>query len=299
MHIILRLFFGAVLFFQWIYGMAQEPDLFAEKSLRIGIYTKTAPEYTHTDMVIGIKYWGEELGRVENVIVTINYYDDLNVLINNFEQGKINFVVASSWTFVKYFNQDLLSDGFKVADEKTSIDDLLLITRNDEGINDFTGLVGKSIGALNNELSSDIFLDMLTLKYFAQRYHKVFKMKPILANKSSRLIFDLFFKKIDAIAVFQQPYRLAIELNPQIKTKTQVIERLSGLLWIAGYFHKSVSPDFREEVLSKIIKVNATARGKQLLQIIGVDKFARSTIAELEMTKKFNENYQKLLQNQK
>jgi ABC-type phosphate/phosphonate transport system substrate-binding protein len=113
-------------------------------------------------------------------------------------------------------------------------------------------------------------------------------------KKANQIILKLFFGQADIICLYQNSYRLAIELNPQIGEKLQIISQLDGIPQGAGLFHKSVPREFRDRVSTNTLKLGTYARGKQLLQLFKADKVVRSTLSDLTATKRLYSAYKKL-----
>ena len=267
---------------------------FAEKSLRIGFFLKSFPDVTRTDLDVGVKYWGEEIGKAKHIPVLINFYDDIEIMRSDFEQGKINYIVASAWVVATQFDRELLAEGFKASRIGISLDNLIVVTRKDTHLNSFKQLAGKKLGTLNNDPITDAYLDVLSMANFGKPYKQFFS-KPIQETKSTKLVINLFFKNMDAIVTYQSPYELAMELNPQIKEQTHVIEQVSGIPWGTGYFHKKVDPAFRELVITEATKIKDNIRGQQLIQIFNADQFERSKLSDLDGTDVLKKRYLQLL----
>lgn len=287
----------AVQLFRVHYCVA-DTSSFTENTLRAGFFLKSFPDVTRTDLDVGVKYWGEEIGKAKAIPVLINFYEDIEVMRADFEKGKINYIVASAWVVATQFNRELLADGFKASRTGISLDNLIVVTRKDTGLNTFKNLAGKKLGLLNNDPISDAYLDVLSISNFGKPYKQVFT-KPIQESKSTKLVINLFFKKTDAIVTYQSPYELAMELNPQIKEQTQVIEHITGIPWGTGYFHKNVDPVFRELVIKEATKIKDNARGKQLIQFFNADQFERSKLSDLDGTDVLKKRYLQLLHKHK
>jgi ABC-type phosphate/phosphonate transport system substrate-binding protein len=107
----------------------------------------------------------------------------------------------------------------------------------------------------------------------------------------------LFFGQADVICVYQNAYKIASELNPQLLSKLQIITQLRGIPQGAGLFHKKVPAEFRERVISQVMKLETHARGQQFLQLFKADKTIRASLADLTATKQLLIDHQKITKN--
>jgi ABC-type phosphate/phosphonate transport system substrate-binding protein len=275
-----------------------EPNHFAEPNIRAGVFLNSFPYISRTDAEVGLKYWAEQVGKSQKINVTVSFYDNIKQMRVDFDLGKINFIVAAPMVILRNFDRASLSNGLTLSRHGTSLESLVLVTRQNEGMNEFKNLVGKKIGLISNDDISEAYLDLLSLKNLAQPHQKLFS-KVVWVEKKAQLVYDLFFKKVDAIIIFETSYSVVSELNPQIKEQTQVIARIAGLNFGIGLFHKSVPADFREMVITYWLNLGNAAGDQYLLQMFNSDKFERASPEDLRTVEYFLSDYQSLLQHYK
>jgi ABC-type phosphate/phosphonate transport system substrate-binding protein len=277
-------------------GLANATDLFAEPTFRAGFYTRAFPDFSAEDLKISVKLLSEEIGKNVGIQTTVTVFDDIALMRNAFEQGKINFVVASSLNLTNDFDNNLLADGFRLVITNGYADSMAILTRKNEGLDNFNALRGKKIGLVEFDPLADLYIDFLTQSVFKKDYKASFNgIKR--EKKASQVILKLFFGQTDAICVYQNAYRLAAELNPQLLTKLQVISQLNDVPQGAGLFHKNVPPAFREQVITEAFKLDTNVRGQQLLQLFKSDKIIRASFTDLSAAKKLYIDYQQLKNN--
>lgn len=287
---------GLILFFS--FEINAEPNRFEELNIRAGFFLTSFPYISRTDAEIGLKFWGEQVGKSQNINVNIDFYNNIKQMRADFDVGKINFIVASPIVILKNFERASLANGFTLSRQGLSSENLVIVTRQHESLDEFKNLVGKKIGLLSNDNISEAYLDFLSLKYLAQPYQKRFS-KVVFFNKKTQLVYDLFFKKVDAIIIFESSYLVAAELNPQIKQTTQIISSLPDLKIGLGLFHKSVPAEFREKIISYWVNLGKTPGDQYLLQMFQSDTFERVSLEDLSSTEDFLSDYQGLLQHYK
>ena len=269
-------------------------DPFAERSLRIGVFMESFPYISQTESEVGLKYWAEKIGKIKNIPVNLDFYPDSKSLSQDFNLGKVNLIVASPLVIIKDFNRTDLAEGFRAIHAGNSSDNMIVVTRNDTGIKQFKDLKDKKIGMMANDAIGEMILDILTLNNFGNTFKKLFP-KPLVAQKRSQLVMQLFFKQVDAVLIYERSFEVAVELNPQIKENTQIIEKFDKVHWGIGLFHPSVPKEFRELVISTATQLGDAPSDQQMLRIFEADRFERSSVNDLQLVDKLISQHKKLL----
>jgi ABC-type phosphate/phosphonate transport system substrate-binding protein len=277
-------------------GIAHTQDLFAEQSLRIGVYTHVFSDLSSEDLTITFKVFGEEIGREAGIKTTVTVFDDIGLMRNAFEQGKVNFVIASTLNLTKDFDNDMLADGFRLTRFIEFPDSLAVLTRKNEGLDSFKSILGKRLVLVEYDPITHLYMDFLALSTFNKGYKASFN-DISHEKKAHQAILKLFFGQADVICVYLNAYNAATELNPQLLSKLQIISQRNNIPQAAGLFHKNVPPAFREQVIAEALNLDKHVRGEQLLQIFKADKTIRSNLSNLTETKQLYNDYQRLIKN--
>lgn len=268
-------------------------DLFAEKTLRVGFHRPSFHDYSREELEISVKFLTEEMGKEIGIKTSVTIYEDIDSMRIDFEQGKINLIFASPLLIVTSFDNTLLADGFKLVIEGGDADTLDILTRKNEGMDDFKSLRSKKLSLVESDPAADLYVNFLSRSYFNKDYQNVFIEMP-QEKKSHQAILKLFFGQTDVVCVYDNIYQLTAEMNPQILSRTQIIAHIDGILQGAGFFHKNVDPVFRERIITEAIKLNTYARGQQLLELFKADKVLRISSTDLALSKQLYSNYRKL-----
>ncbi|KJV07060.1 PhnD/SsuA/transferrin family substrate-binding protein [Methylocucumis oryzae] len=273
--------------------VARADDLFNERSLRIGFHLPSFHEYSREDLEVSVKLLTEEMGRSINISTSISIYDDIKSMRQDFEKGTINLIFASPLLIITDFDSHLIADGFKLILSGGNPDKLVILTRKHEGMDSFSSLRGKKLGLIENDPAADLYVNYLSRSNFRKDYPQAFKEMP-REKKSHQIILKLFFNQVDVVSVYENFYKIAGELNPQIFEKIQIIDHIDGILQSACFFHKNVDAVFREQVIAEVLKLETYPRGRQYLEIFKTDHAIRATPAELNGTRQLFNNYQRL-----
>ena len=274
-------------------GLTTAEDAFAEQTLRIGFYARAFADFSIEDLQITVKLLAEEIGKNSGVQTTVTVFDNIAMMSRAFEQGKINFALTSTLNLLNDFDNSLFSDGFRVTRSIEFPDSIAVLTRKNEGMDNFGALRGKRLALAEYDTIADLYMDYLALTTFNKGYKASFKEIP-RDKKAQQVILKLFFGQADVICVYLNTYNVATELNPQLLAKIQVISQLNGISQGAGLFHKNVQPAFRERVIAEVLKLDTHIRGQQLLQIFKAEKTLRATVADLAGAKKLFADYSQL-----
>ncbi len=120
-------------------------DPFAEPSLRVGYDAKSFPDFSLEDLEVSIKLLSEELGKEIGIKTTVTVYEDIKAMRDDFEQGKINFVVASAILLATEFDNQLFADGFRFVRSDNSSDQVLVLSQKKYGKTDLKDFRGKRL----------------------------------------------------------------------------------------------------------------------------------------------------------
>lgn len=275
-----------------------ENDRFAERSVRIGFNFQAYRDFDRPNIEIALKYLCEEIGKKTNIPTLISFYEDFDVMRKDFESGRINLISTTPWAITQYFKNELLADAVRTSMDDVSFDRLMLLTRRDQGITAFNDLQNKTLGLVDKDNFTKMYLDSLLLKHLSKHYQKVFKNITYFKN-SQQLILGLFFKKVDAIVTFSSIYDIAGQLNPQINDSIQIVDSMPGVFWGTMYFHKNVDPAFREYIINVLLALKEDVQGKQLLELLKGTQFVRSRLTDLNAINALNSEYKQLLEKYK
>ena len=287
-------FFIFVIFICFANNIIAAAPNYQQAKVRSGFYLKAFSDVDRADIEVAMLFWITEIAKKANLSTSNHFYTSIEKMHQDFLQHKINFILASPLPIVKNFDPLLLADGYKVIWDGSAEDTLLVLTHKQSKLLQFSELNDKHLSLLMNDPISQMYVDMLALENFGKKPNQIFN-KVSGSKTSNQLILNLFFRKTDVIFVYEKFYKLAIELNPQIKKDTQIISSLTNIPRALGYFHKDVDPVLMNIVLSEVEKLHHYAKGQQLLEIFHADKAIRSSIADLHSTQQLIKRYQNLI----
>jgi len=255
-------------------------NAFAEESLRAGFYSKSFPDFSAEDVEITIKLLSEELGKDVGVEAKVTAYDDIQTLRRDFETGVINFVVASSILLATEFDTTLFTDGFRLVLLDELADRLLVLGQLKANKNDFGSYRGQRLVLPQHEPMTNLYVDYLSWLNFKQSYQTSFNV--IQAEKKAhQVMLMLFFNQADLTCIYQNVYKTAVEMNPQLEEKLKILAEVDNLPQGIGFFHKNTPEAFREKVIVESAKIHQRPRGQQLLQLFKSERAIRAGVDDM------------------
>lgn len=250
-------------------AMAAPPS---NEALRVGVHLGALRDSSRADVEVSLKVWAEELMRTLDVPAEVVFFSAMPEMREGYEAGRINFVVADGLDLLRYFATGDLADGFGGASQNEEV--MLFLTRKGAAIRNPGDLIGKRVLLLSNNAISDLWLDTYCLRH----YQKTCASAGLIVSKENRSrqqVLKLFFDKADAALVRGYAFDLALELNPQIRERTQIFERVAIYPGALGLFSHRVSRAFRDYVIAKVPQLHDQPRGRQLLEVMQTERVGR------------------------
>lgn len=263
--------------------------------IAIGFYTPVIRDFPRKDVEVSLRFWTDELARSLNLTYKpIQLYDDLDQLRRDMLAGKINFMVASSMGVVQHFAPDEISNGFTGI--KNVPNYLYLVVRHGAGIRTPADLGGKRVMLLDGDELSTVYLETLMLKAWGKpdwaRLGSVSR-----EQRSVKMVNGLFFGQADAALIDRTAYEAALALNPQIGQRLEILDdyTFKGRSPHIGLFSSRMAPADRERITEAALKLNETARGRQVLDIYKSDTMARTSVESLVPYRELMETHDALM----
>lgn len=260
----------------------------------MAFHNRVINDLPRKDVEISLRFWIDELSRSINVSYKpVRFYDSMAEMKRDMANGTVNYMVASSMDVAEHFSLDELADGF--AGYKSEPDHLLLVVRRDAGISNATDLIGKRLALTENDQLATIYLETLMMQGAGKLDWKM--LAPVIwEQRSNKLAHRLFFGQADAALIYRNGYESALMLNPQIGQRLKVLDDYSLKIRspYIGLFSAQVRPEHREAIAQAAMKLNNTARGRQVLQIYLADNLVPTSLKDLAPFQRLLEQHRTL-----
>lgn len=236
-------------------------SLYAEKIIA-GLYDPVLSSHvSKKDYIIGMDVFLKEIVRNEGIDAETISYDDPVKLSHDFESGKLNMIVCDPLTIVEnvpfnYLESGIMGYKYNQTDSMT-----LLVLVNADDTRPLSEQLHGSI-AIDGDTSTELFLKTLMLQ------NSIMQNPNLITTKNSQQsILKLFFHKADIALIDRGSFLTAVELNPQIKTKTKILQSIPLTLGSVSYMRKGMSKELQQKIFALGKRMNSTPRGKQLLAL--------------------------------
>jgi ABC-type phosphate/phosphonate transport system substrate-binding protein len=268
--------------------------LFAHGKLKVAHMLYSSLDASPKDIKTTLSLWMKDLGQHVDIPIESNFYTSIEDIKKDIAKGKVNYMMIRSIDAVKYFNTNELISGYAPVRLKNSTHNtLILITRKDSNFKNLRDLKNKEFGLYVNEEVGKLYIDTLLMQKNLPRYKKHFS-KIHKYTKRSKVLLDLFFKKIDAAIITQGTLDLVNEMNPQIGKSIKIIEKKSLSLSVVGFFAKDTEQHIIDKFVDGIEKIHDSERSKQILTLFKANHLEKTDKKDLEELQKFYIYYQKL-----
>lgn len=256
--------------------LAQSPQPIA-----IGFYMPVVRDYPRKDVEVTLRFWVDEMTRSLGLSYKpIRFYEDMEEIRRDMQEGKINFMVASSMGVVGHIPQEELRNGF--TSKSRDADYLLFVVRKEAGITRPRDLAGRRVTLVEGDELSRVYLETLMLKDWGRPgWDRLASLGS--EQKSSKLVMDLFFGRADMALIELNAYEAALALNPQIGQRLQVLDAYTfkGKFSTVGLFSSKLPAEDRERIIESGLKLNGTPRGRQVLAIYHAEDMVRCNLDDL------------------
>lgn len=263
-------------------------------TLRVGIFqpiiNSTVPK---KDYVLGTTVFMKAITEDAGIELSMAYYDNPRKLGEDFNSKKLDYIAADALTIVQNIPIGNLENGvMSFKDSKVDSQTLLIIglSKDSRTINE--KLRGSVVS--DGDVCSELYLKTLLLQQSPGLEPNL-----ILTKNAQQSLLKLFFEKADIALVDRAAYNLAIELNPQMKTKLTVLKMVPLTIGPIGYMRKGIDADLRAKVITLGKQLNTTNRGKQLLQLFRASTMDDSYTKDLQNIYTLYAHYQTLIQGKK
>lgn len=259
--------------------------------VRIGFDRMAMAGATKKDVEIATGLLMEKVLVGIDIETDIKYYEDLNKMSQDMDNGHLEYISIPPLKLIKYFNLNNIEKAFGEGTSDKKALNLILLVRKDLNVNSWKGLKSKTILLDTNNLLHKLYLDYSLL---VADIHTT--VEPIHSWRYKRSILKLFFNKADAAVVTQRSYDLAIELNPQIAKKISILEVTDLSDIQLGFFRKNMKKSLKIKMIEAVKRFHTGVISRQVLDIYQTEKLVETDMSVLQPIQELQKKYEKLKQ---
>ncbi|GAK60627.1 ABC-type phosphate/phosphonate transport system periplasmic component-like protein [Candidatus Vecturithrix granuli] len=253
-------------------------------------------ETSSKDVQAAWDVWYEGIGKTYGISLTINVYEDLQALVQDFNMGRLDLAITTALNYLRMTpqiepNRDSDIYGVIVNGKKTY--QYLALTRLDAGVADITDVCGKACLIRADDAAGTLYLNTLLLKHGQPDLSACFE--EVKESPSfSQVALGVFFKKGGVGVTTKSVFDTMVDLNPQLGKQLTILATSPELANGIFFFHKQVSPELKTLLLKHILNLQATSYGQQILLLYKIDDVAQFEPADLDSVKTLLQEYEQL-----
>ena len=249
----------------------------------IGYDTSASSAVSKKDMTIASDVWLTQIASDVDLHPITKMYDDPAEMAQDVADGKLDYIAASGFTFVKYFDLSLLQDGFTQGFLNGKEEKFVFVVRKESDI--------KSVADISTQKIAMQEDDSVIKLYLKDKIKKSDRVNIELFKSRQRALLKLFFGKAEVAVSTNRSFALAAELNPQIGKKLKILEVTQLQATPFGFLRKGADESMKRTLLHSVKKVHETPKGKQLLTLYKAEIIVDSKLEDLgQFQKLYNNN---------
>ncbi len=275
---------------QYVFAQDEKNEI---SRLVMGYSIKTLYDIDIKDAIAAIEVWNKEIGGMEGASVKSFFYDDARLLIKDMQNGIVDNGV--------FYSEDYLLVKKELAFEQIvtrlrggkKTERFLVLVRDDSGISDISDLKGKVLSISKWDNLGLIYLTSELLKKGLLPPEKHFS-DIATRDKISKTVLSVFFGQSDACIVPDVSFHTVSELNPQIGKQLRAISVSPEVIMGFSVFRNDYPEKSKADVTEKMLNLESSFRGRQILMLYKSDGFATVNETEMETINNLLVEYEEL-----
>ncbi len=276
---------------------AQEHNSSDEEEYRVayGYQLRSMPNVLIKDAKAALKVWANELGNEEGLKSEVRIYKDLDSLIKDFQNGKLDLISVDPLDYLLSMHELEAELAFNPVRYGKKTFKYLLLVRTDSPFADIRDLRGKELVVMKDAHAGSLFLNTLLLQHKqeeADRFFYAIEEK----NKVIQVILSVFFGQADVCIVPEGAFKTMAELNPQIGKQLRIIDSSDEIVWGISLFHKDIDEEIKEKIQKITFSLKERVRGRQILMLFKFEDIVQLEESSLDTLKSLLNEYENLKQ---
>lgn len=245
------------------------------------------------DARAAVDVWVREIGEEAGLKTETHVYKDIGLLAKDIQNGKLD---VGSTTPLKHLgirqNIDVeVMFGALKRGKKTQ--KYLLLVHSDSAFNNVKDLDAKKLAVMRRDEVGLLYLNTLLLQDKQRETGKFFSTI-IKKRKWSQAILAVFFKQADVCIATDTVFNTMVELNPQVGKQLRAIAVSPEIVTNITFIRKGCDQKKKKIFQDKVLTLEETSRGRQILMLFQTDRLALLEESELNTLKALVDKYNKL-----
>ncbi len=266
-----------------------------EYRVAYGYQLRSMPNVLIKDAKAALKVWTDELGNEEGLKSEVRIYKDLDSLIKDFQNGKLDLISVDPLDYLLSMHELEAELAFNPVRYGKKTFKYLLLVRTDSPFVDIRDLRGKKLVIMKDAHAGSLFLNTLLLQHKqeeADRFFFAIEEK----NKVIQVILSIFFGQADICIVPEGAFKTMAELNPQVGKQLRIIDSSDEIVWGISLFHKDIDEEIKEKIQKITFSLKERIRGRQILMLFKFEDIVQLEESSLDTLKSLLNEYENLKQ---
>lgn len=266
---------------------AQKPDFV------IAYSPKSLMDVDPKDAMAAFRIYVEELAKKIGYSGGSSPYDNVESVMKEVENGKIDMIAMNSIQYLKIINKSLIEPAYgNIRGGKMTVKYQILV-HNNKGFTKISDLKGKKLILVKGDETGVLYLNTLLLRQRLGEAKEFFSSVDEKV-KTSQAVLSVFFGQTDACIVNDIAYQTMVEMNPQLGKDLKIISTSPELLDYLAVFRKSLNDDIKRKTHEVGRTLKTHPRGKQILMLFKIDDLAPIKETDLSSIKELLDEYNRL-----
>ncbi|MET0028171.1 MAG: PhnD/SsuA/transferrin family substrate-binding protein [Candidatus Thiodiazotropha sp.] len=263
--------------------------------IKVGGSLESIHDSSVTDAEIGFRLIFNSLLEDIHESFTIKIYDSNQILVDKFKSGEIEGILVSSLQFLK-LDKYLHPTGRYAVQYGPDLKQpyLVLIRKTGKAIKlaDFRGGrlsygTGHSVGRR--------FLDVTLMQQGYPASERFFREIETVKEVNTSIV-NLYFGSVDVALVPKHNYDLALELNPQLADKLQILTQSKPMIYQAFGMRYDFPQDRLERIDSRVLEPIPKQRTEKLFKTFRIKSINKISFESLQEVIELDAAYNALIQ---
>ncbi len=261
------------------------------------IYKQGLASIDNKDIRLAVNLLQQEVFSKSKYNVNTQFSNDLHHTIQEFQKSNIDILSLDFVYYLKNYEQitPYVGGRWVLLEKKDNkFREFYLITNKKSKISSLKDLKDKTVALVQNDSMQELYLDTLILEEL-HTSSDTYLNKIKNYTKPSRLLIRLFFNQIDACIVSKYTWNTAIEINPQLKKRLQIIKHSQDIFppVVLTLIHKN-SPYFSKIYEEFVFSSQMNTKTKEILKMYQTVQTIKLTQDDIEPILKYFNNYKNL-----
>ncbi len=246
------------------------------------------------DAKAAIQVWVEEIGREVNYSTKHKIYNDIQLMLEDFYDEKLDFITISLLSYLKNKRELDVIPAYAPVRGEVKTHKYLLLVRKDSDIRNHGDLKNRKLAVNKHDDLGYIFVNVLLMRDGLPLAERFFSDMAKKVN-NSRAILDVFFGNADVCVVTDSTFQVMSTLNPQIGNELMTIASSQEIINGLSFYRKNFSDEKVERISGHVLTMHRRNKGKQFLLLFKADKMTELYHSDLRMLVDLYDEYTLLM----